>query len=124
MADARKPIAFDTTLRNPYRIPDFISIFKQYEGEILTSELIIKIEAELIRQKKFEPTKKTLGTYKREHKGKFCFEADDQSDDAAERVAKYYKEWVEGEPGSVSIDKIIYLLKNTVTLSKFLLLQI
>ncbi|SHM90203.1 AlwI family type II restriction endonuclease [Ruminococcus flavefaciens] len=115
MADARKPIAFDTTLRNPYRIPDFISIFKQYEGKILTSELIIKIEAELIRQKKFEPTKNTLGTYKREYKGKFYFEADDQSDDAAERVAKYYKEWVEGEPGSVSIDKIIYLLKNTVT---------
>ena len=115
MADARKPIAFDTTLRNPYRIPDFISIFKKYEGKILTSELIIKIEAELIRQKKFEPTKKTLGTYKRKYTGKFHFKADDQSDDAAERVAKYYKEWVEGEPGSVSIDKIIYLLKNTVT---------
>ena len=115
MADARKPIAFDTTLRNPYRIPDFISIFKQYEGEVLTSELIIKIEAELIRQKKFEPKKGTLGTYKKEYKGKFAFEAEDQSDDAAERVAKYYKEWAEGEPGSVSIEKIIYLLKNTVT---------
>lgn len=115
MADARKPIAFDTTLRNPYRIPDFISIFKQYEGELLTSELIIKIEAELIRQKKFKPTKNTLGTYKKDHKGKFYFEADDQSDDAAERVAKYYKEWAESEPGCVSIDKIIYLLKNTVT---------
>ncbi len=115
MADARKPIAFDTTLRNPYRIPDFISIFKQYEGEVLTSELILKIEAELIRQKKFEPTKNTLGTYKKEYKGKFYFEADDQSDDAAERVAKYYKEWKESEHGSVSLDKIIYLLKNTVT---------
>lgn len=115
MADARKPIAFDTTLRNPYRIPDFISIFKQYEGEILTGELIIKIEAELIRQKKFEPTKATLGTYKKEHRGKFFFKADDQSDGAAERVAKYYKEWAENDPGSVSIDKIIYLLKNTVT---------
>lgn len=115
MADARKPIAFDTTLRNPYRIPDFISIFKQYEGEILTSELIIKIEAELIRQKKFKPTKSTLGTYKKEFNGKFYFEADDQSESAAERVSKYYKEWTESKPGSVLLDKIIYLLKNTVT---------
>lgn len=115
MADARKPIAFDTTLRNPYRMPDFISIFKQYEGEVLTGNLILRIEAELIRQKKFEPTQSTLGTYKKEYKGKFYFEADDQSDDAAERVAKYYKEWKESEPGSVSLDKIVYLLKNTVT---------
>lgn len=111
MADARKPIAFDTTLRNPYRIPDFISIFKKYEGRVLTSELIIKIEAELICQKKFEPTKSTLGTYKREHKGKFYFEADDKSDDAPDRVVKYYNEWFESEPGTVDIEKIIYLLK-------------
>lgn len=115
MADARKPIAFDTTLRNPYRIPDFVSIFKQYEGEVLTGKLIIKIEAELIRQKKFKPTKSTLGTYKKEHNGKFFFKAHDQSSRAAERVAKYYKEWTDSEPGSVSIDKIIYLLENTVT---------
>lgn len=115
MADARKPIAFDTTLRNPYRIPDFISIFKKYEGMVLNSELIIKIEAELICQKKFEPTKSTLGTYKREHKGKFYFEADDKSDDAPDRVVKYYNEWFESEPGTVDIEKIIYLLKNTVT---------
>ena len=113
MADARKPIAFDTTLRNPYRIPDFISIFKQYEGELLTSELIIKIEAELIRQKKFKPTKNTLGTYKKDHKGKFYFEADDQSDDAAERVAKYYKEWAESEPGCVLLIKS-YIFSRTL----------
>lgn len=115
MADARKPIAFDTTLRNPYRIPDFISIFKQYEGKKLTSELIIRIEAELIRQKKFLPTRSTLGTYKREHNGKFHFEADDQSDDAPDKVAQYFNDWVKGEPGTVDIEKIIYLLKNTVT---------
>ena len=115
MADTRKPIAFDTTLRNPYRIPDFLSIFKRYEGQILTSELIIKIEAELIRQKKFEPTKSTLGTYKKEYKGKFYFKANDQSDDATQRVETYYKEWLNSNPGDIAIEKIIYLLKNTVT---------
>ena len=115
MAVTRKPIAFDTTLRNPYRIPGFIAIFKEYEGEILSSDLILKIEAEIIQQKKFEPTKRTLGTYKKVHNGKFHFEADDQSNGAQDRVNKYFNEWANSEPGSVHLDKIIYLLKNTVT---------
>lgn len=115
MAGTRKPIAFDTTLRNPYRIPGFIEIFKRYEGEILSSDLILKIETEIIQQKKFEPTKRTLGTYKKVYNGKFHFEADDQSNYALERVNNYFNEWENSEPGSVHLDKIIYLLKNTVT---------
>lgn len=115
MADARKPIAFDTTLRNPYRIPEFISIFKKYEGETLTSENILKIEAEIIRQKIFEPTQSTLGSYKREYNGKFNFEADDKKRGASGRVTEYYNEWKENGPGSIDLNKIIYLLKNTVT---------
>lgn len=115
MPDSRKPIAFDTTLRNPYRIPEFIKIFKDYEGQVLTHDKIIEIEAKLIQQKKFEPTATTLGTYKRVHDGKFHFEADDQSDEAADRVRNYYNEWKNNDPGYTSLEKIIYLLKNTVT---------
>nr|DAR33948.1 MAG TPA: restriction endonuclease [Caudoviricetes sp.] len=115
MPDLRKPIAFDTTLRNPYRIPGFIKIFKEYEGQILTHDKIIEIEAKLIQEKEFEPKAKTLGTYKRVHDGKFHFEAEDQSDEAPDKVRNYYNEWKKNDPGCTSLDKIIYLLKNTVT---------
>ena len=108
MADARKPIAFDTTLRNPYRIPGFIKLFSEYEGKVLTHDVIIKIEARLIQEKKFEPTQSTLGTYKKEHNGKFHFEAEDQSEGAAERVRKIYNEWKEHDPGYMRENDIIY----------------
>lgn len=115
MPDTRKPIAFDTTLRNPYRIPGFIKIFKDYEGQILSSDRIIEIEAKIIREKIFEPTAATLGTYKRVHDGKFHFEAEDQSEEAADRVRNYYNEWKNNDPGYMDLERIIYLLKNTVT---------
>lgn len=115
MPDSRKPIAFDTTLRNPDRIPGFIRIFKDYEGAILTSDLILEIEARLIQEKKFEPTPATLGTYKSSHSGKFSFTADDQTAGAADRVRSYFNEWKEHDAGYMPLDRIIYLLKNTVT---------
>ena len=52
MADQRKPIAFDTTIRNPYRIPDFIRVYKEYEGQLLTHDIIYEIEAKLSQQER------------------------------------------------------------------------
>lgn len=114
----RKPISFDTTLRNPSRIPQFISILKNYEGKIIDDELALELEAEIISQKIFEPTEKTLGTYIKQSDNKFSFLADDQSKEAPKKVKQIFKEWQSGDPGSVDLGKIIYLLKNTTTFHK------
>ncbi len=118
MPKRRKPIAFDTTLRNPERIAGFVSVLEKYENEFLNNDLAIEIEAEIIRQKLFEPTESTLGHYRKEYSGKFDFKAEDQSEYAANKVSKYYNEWLNSLPGSMDINKIIYLLNNTVTQHK------
>lgn len=117
MPDRRKPISFDTTLRNPYRIPDFIKIFKQYEGQVLSNELILQIEAELIKEKKYEPTRRTLGTYRRTFNGRHVrnFVAEDQSEGAEQRVISLFEEWENNDAGYMELSDIVYLLKNTVT---------
>lgn len=111
----RKPISFDTTLRNPSRIPQFISILSNFEGCIIDDDLALTLEAEIIRQKIFEPTKSTLGTYVKSYDKKFPFIADDQSPNAYKKVDAIYSRWKNGNPGNTSIDDIIYLLKNTIT---------
>lgn len=118
MAKRRKPISFDTTLRNPSRIPQFLSILSNFEGKVIDDQVALELEGEIIRQKIFEPTKATLGTYKKEYNGKFYFEADDQSPEARKTVDAYYEQWLEGDIGAVPLDKIIYLLKNTITAHK------
>ena len=62
MPSRRKPISFDTTIRNPERIPQFISILSKFENQIIDDEVALKLEGEIIRYKIFEPTKETLGT--------------------------------------------------------------
>ncbi|APZ49751.1 restriction endonuclease [Jeotgalibaca sp. PTS2502] len=114
----RKPISFDTTLRNPSRIPQFISILSNFEGKIIDDRIALEIEGEIIRQKIFVPTQSTLGKYQKEYSAKFVFSADDQSDDAPNIVRRYFSEWEDSDPGTVDIDKIIYLLKNTITAHK------
>lgn len=118
MVNRRKPISFDTTLRNPGRIPQFISILSNFEGERITDEVALKLEAEIIRQKIFQPTVVTLGNYRKEYNKKFPFKAEDQSLEASNKVSQYYKEWASNDKGSVSLEKIIYLLKNTITAHK------
>lgn len=81
----RKPISFDTTIRNPERIPYFLSILKEYEGQVLTYELALEIEAQIIIQKIFEPTVQTLGNYTKEYNKKFKFRAMDQSSEAEKK---------------------------------------
>lgn len=114
----RKPISFDTTLRNPRRIPQFISVLKKFEGEILNDDIALYLMAEIINKKIFEPSLSTLGTYVKHYNGKFNFEADDQSDGAQDKVNRYYNEWLENEANKTDIDKILYLLKNTITKHK------
>lgn len=118
MAKRRKPISFDTTLRNPQRIPQFVSILDNYVGQILDSETIYIILAEFIKAKIYEPTKSTMGTYIRSYTGKFNFTPDDLSNEAPKKVESYFKEWLESEPGTYSVDKIVYMLKNTTTKHK------
>lgn len=118
MAKRRKPISFDTTLRNPSRIPQFISVLSKFEGKTIDDQVALELEGEIIRQKIFIPTKNTLGNYVKYYNDKFSFLAADQSSDASKKVDKYYKEWVDGEPGEIELDKIVYLLKNTITAHK------
>lgn len=114
----RKPISFDTTLRNPSRIPQFVSILSKFEGQIINDKVALELEGEIIRQKIFEPTKATLGTYVKEYNKKFHFVAADQSDEAASKVEIIYEQWLSENYGSVSLKKIIYLLENTITAHK------
>lgn len=114
----RKPISFDTTLRNPSRIPQFISILSKFEGQIIDDRVALELEGEIIRYKIFEPTKATLGTYIKTYSGKFSFEAVDQSKDAKSNVEQIYTQWEKSAPGSMPLEKIIYLLENTITAHK------
>ena len=114
----RKPISFDTTLRNPGRIPQFISVLSEFEGQVINDKVALELEGEIIRQKIFEPTKATLGTYMKEYNKKFPFVAADQSKEAAAKVEEIYDQWENGAPGSVPLEKIIYLLENTITAHK------
>ncbi|MDT0736521.1 AlwI family type II restriction endonuclease [Staphylococcus chromogenes] len=111
----RKPISFDTTIRNPERLPYFLSILKEYEGQVLTYDLALEIEAQIIIQKIFEPTMRTLGTYAKEYNVKFKFRASDQSSEAEKRVSDYFEEWKKSSNGEFPLDKMLYLLNNTVT---------
>ncbi|QNV38684.1 AlwI family type II restriction endonuclease [Rothia terrae] len=115
MAPKRKPVSFDTTLRNPARIPDFIAVLEEYEDVLLDDDTAIKIEAEIIRRKIFEPTKSTLGTYVPEYHDKFDFSAADHSADASKKVDYLFDKWKRSESGECSLDEIVYLLNNTIT---------
>ncbi len=118
MPSRRKPISFDTTIRSPERIPQFISILSKFENKVIDDEVALKLEGEIIRYKIFKPTRQTLGTYIKEYHGNFNFKADDQSKNASKKVSSYYSEWADSKPGEMDIDKIKYLLKNTMTAHK------
>lgn len=90
MVKSRKPLAFNTTMRNPGRMANFVSILAKYEDRILTSDLIFEIEAQFIRQKIYIPTKGVLGSYVSQKRGYY---AEDQSPDAPIKVSDYYDEW-------------------------------
>lgn len=112
MAERRKPISFDTTLRNPERIPQFLSLLSFYENEIMTDDVALELEAKIIIQKIYAPSESTLGTYF--HTGN----NEETSDKHSKKVNDYYHEWLESEVGEFDLSKMKYLLKNTITKHK------
>lgn len=57
MSKARKkPLSFNTTMRNPERIAGFLSVLAKYENKILNNDLIESICADAIINKIYKPT--------------------------------------------------------------------
>ena len=52
-----KPLLLTTTVRNPERFRDMLSVLKQYDGKVLTNSLCDEICGELIRNGLYKPTK-------------------------------------------------------------------
>ena len=50
-----KPLYFSTTLRNPERMRGFLEALKPFDGQVLTDELTVGIEGELIRRGLYRP---------------------------------------------------------------------
>lgn len=50
-----KPLLFTTTLRNPSRIKDFLSVLYPYNGKVLTKEVINKVVLDLVSKKLYVP---------------------------------------------------------------------
>ena len=109
----RKPIALDTTLRNPERIASFLSCIKPYEGKILTHDLVLNIEADILRFRVAVGTKSTLGTYKTKSKKNKAWKPEDLSSGAEARVDKYFEHYQQNEISD--FDKVRYLVGNTLT---------
>lgn len=113
MRDRRKPIALDTTLRNPERIASFLSCIKPYEGQVLTHELVLNIEADILRFKVAVGTKSTLGTYKTKAKKNKTWKPEDFSVEAEAKVDAYFEHYQQNE--IADFDKVRYLVGNTLT---------
>src|SRR3989338_9991936 len=52
-----KPLLFTTTMRNPERLKDFLLVLSEYEGEVLTNEIIDKVAKTLIQKGLYQPMK-------------------------------------------------------------------
>ena len=52
-----KPLLFTTTMRNPERLKDFLTVLGEYDGEILTNEVIDKVAKILIQKGLYQPMK-------------------------------------------------------------------
>tara|TARA_B110000503_G_scaffold116132_1_gene174948 strand:- start:299 stop:1819 length:1521 start_codon:yes stop_codon:yes gene_type:complete len=54
-----KPLLLSTTMRNPERMRPFLTVFKEFDGQLLTNELCLKVEGELIRRGLYTPRNRT-----------------------------------------------------------------
>lgn len=52
-----KPLLFTTTMRNPERLKDFLTVLREYDGKILTDEIIDKVSKTLIQKGLYQPMK-------------------------------------------------------------------
>lgn len=57
----KKPWSISTTVRNPYRLRDFLSVLKKLEGNPFNYENQIKYQILLIQNKFYKPTNLTKG---------------------------------------------------------------
>jgi len=55
-----KPLLFTTTMRNPERLKDFLTVLAEYDGEILTNKIIDKVAKALIQKGLYQPMKISL----------------------------------------------------------------
>lgn len=69
-----KPLLFTTTIRNPERLKDFLTVLSQYDGEILTNKIIESVAKELIKRGLYKPMKISDDV---KEKWKFEIELDD-----------------------------------------------
>lgn len=53
-----KPLLYTTTIRNPERYKDFIFLLKKFDGQILTAEVVEKIEREAFKCGLYRPVKR------------------------------------------------------------------
>ena len=61
----RKPLSFNTTMRNPDRLAAFLSVFSKYEGQILTNDIIYEVCYEVIMKKLYvTQTQKQVSEWK------------------------------------------------------------
>lgn len=51
----RKILSFSTTMRNPYRIGNFLVVLLEFKNQILTHEIIMKIVKGVLRKKIYKP---------------------------------------------------------------------
>jgi AlwI restriction endonuclease len=54
-AEQYKPLLLSTTMRNPERMRPFLSVLKRFDGQLLTNDLCVEIEGELIRYGLYRP---------------------------------------------------------------------
>jgi hypothetical protein len=52
-----KPLLFTTTMRNPERLKDFLSVLAKFDGKILTNDIISKVAKTLIKDGHYRPMK-------------------------------------------------------------------
>lgn len=80
-----KPLSFSTTMRNPERIVKFLNCIKNFEGQKLTSPLIMDIVKKVIGEKLYKPT--LIGKF---NDLKYIFDSDSEkfSDDQLNFIIK------------------------------------
>ncbi len=54
-SNEHKPLSFSTTMRNPERISQFVVCIKDFEGQVLTEETVMKIVRKVIENKLYKP---------------------------------------------------------------------
>ena len=52
-----KPLLFTTTMRSPERLKDFLTVLGEYDGQVLTNEIVERVAKALIKKGLYKPIK-------------------------------------------------------------------